>query len=201
MTRVFYVRHGHPSPAVSRAQPDPSLSSRGQRQAQAAAERLSDRAGRPRVLSSPARRALQTATIIGERLGVAVVVDSDLSEIGGAGDADDVTRRRVSHQWRNGDRAARHPGGETLGEALDRFTAVLSRAVEAYPGDDLVMVSHGAFLAMGLLHLCEHDLDPMTVAGLAHCAVPELEIHRAYVGSLGRVRSWESSAPEQRSPT
>jgi broad specificity phosphatase PhoE len=198
MTRVYFVRHGHPSPAVSRADPDPALSSLGLRQARAAAERLSCSVERPRVMSSPARRAHQTATVIGERLGVAVVVDPGLSEIGGAGDADEETRERVSRLWRTGDLTARHPEGETLGEALDRFTGVLGRAVETHPGDDLVLVSHGAFVAMGLLHLCEHDWDPMTVAGLAHCAVPELEIHRASAISLGRVRSWEPSAAEQR---
>lgn len=195
MTRVFFVRHGHPSPAVSRAEPDPSLSPLGLHQAQAAAELLSRSVECPRVLTSPARRAHQTAAIIEERLAVAAVVDPGLSEIGGAGDADELTRKRVSQLWRTGDRTARHPGGETLGEALNRFTTVLGRALEAHPAHDLILVSHGAFLAMGLLHLCEHDLDPMTVVGLAHCAVPELEIHRASAVSLGRVRSWGPAPP------
>jgi broad specificity phosphatase PhoE len=198
MTRVYFVRHGHPSPAVCRAEPDPALSSLGFRQAQAAAERLSGSIERPRVLSSSARRAHQTATVIAEQLGAAVVVDPELSEIRGAGDADNETRERVSRLWRTRDLAARHPDGETLGEALDRFASVLSRAVETYPGDDLVLVSHGAFVVMGLLHLCEHDWDPMTVAGLVHCAVLELEIHRASAVSLGRVRSWEPDGAEQR---
>lgn len=201
MTTVFLVRHGHPAPAVSRTAPDPSLSSLGLRQARVAADHLSDSVQRPRVLSSPARRAHQTATVIAERLGVTVAVDSGLAEIGGAGDADEATRRNISRLWRTGDRTAGHPGGETLGQALDRFTAVLSRAVEAHPGDDLVLVSHGAFVAMGLLHLCEHDQDPMTVAALVHCAVPELEVHRTSAGSLGRVRSWECGPAEQRDRT
>lgn len=131
-------------------------------------------------------------------MGVAVVVDPCLAEIGGAGDADEGTRKRVSHLWRTGDRMARHPDGETLGEALDRFTTVLRRAFEAHPGDDLVLVSHGAFVVMGLLHLCEHDWDPMTVGGLAHCAVTELEINRASAVSLGRVRLWEAGVQRNR---
>jgi probable phosphoglycerate mutase len=198
MAHVFFVRHGQPSPAVSRTEPDPSLSPLGIRQARAAADRLSERVEHPRVLSSPAQRAHQTATIIAERFSVVVGVDAGLSEIGGAGDADEATRQRVSNLWRRGNRSARHPAGETLGDALDRFTTVLSRAVEAHPGQDLILVSHGAFVAMGLLHLCENDWDPMTVGGLPHCAVPELEIHRASAGRLGRVRLWEPSAAEQR---
>jgi broad specificity phosphatase PhoE len=199
MTRVFYVRHGHPAPAVSQEEPDPSLSPLGLRQARGAADWLKRSvAERPRVLSSSARRALQTATLIGERLDVEVVTDPELAEIGGAGDADPETRRRVSDRWRTGDRAARHPNGETLGHALDRFTSVLSRAVEAHPGDDLVLVSHKAFVVMGLLHLCEHDWDPMTIAELPHCAVIELDIDQASSTSLGRVCLQESTAAEAR---
>jgi broad specificity phosphatase PhoE len=187
MTRVFYVRHGHPAPAVSQEEPDPSLSPLGLRQARGAADWLKRSvAERPRVLSSSARRALQTATLIGERLDVEVVTDPELAEIGGAGDADPETR------------AARHPNGETLGHALDRFTSVLSRAVEAHPGDDLVLVSHKAFVVMGLLHLCEHDWDPMTIAERPHCAVIELDIDQASSTSLGRVCLQESTAAEAR---
>ncbi len=116
-----------------------------------------------------------------------VCIDADLAEIRGAGAADKASRDRISQRWRSGDRAAGHPGGETLGEALARFAGVLNRLVEAYSNDDLVLVSHGAFVVMGLLHLCEHDWDPLTVAGLVHCEISQIETHPSSASTLGRV--------------
>jgi broad specificity phosphatase PhoE len=54
--------------------PDPSLTAEGVRQAEAAADELRS-AGIRRLVASPYRRALQTATIIGERLGLAITVE------------------------------------------------------------------------------------------------------------------------------
>ncbi|CAO5259166.1 hypothetical protein FAGKG844_970003 [Frankia sp. AgKG'84/4] len=62
--------------------------------------------------------------------------------------------------------------------------------VEAYPNDDLILVSHGAFVAMGLLHLCEHDLDLLNTSGLVHGATPELETFPCPTAKLGRVHTW-----------
>ena len=187
MTRVFFVRHGHPSLPVSQTQPDPLLSPLGVAQAQAAGAQLSAMVKRPLLWSSAARRSLQTATVIGDLLEVDVCVDTDLAEIRGAGGADGASRERISRRWCAGDRAVGHPGGETLGAALARFTVVLGRIVDGHPDDDLILVSHGAFVAMGLLHLCEHDWDPMNFAGLGHGAVVELVTHPSSAIALGRV--------------
>jgi broad specificity phosphatase PhoE len=54
--------------------PDPALTDAGRQQAAAAAERLQDHAV-ARLLASPYRRALETAQIIAERLGVPIAVE------------------------------------------------------------------------------------------------------------------------------
>lgn len=188
MTRVYFVRHGH-VPAVTEARPNPPLSPVGRGQATAVAARLSACVDHPRLYSSPTRRSHETAEIIGARLGVEVLLAHDLVEIHGTGAADEEARDRASDHWRAGDRTVRLPGGETLGQALDRFRTVVQR-VAADPDGDVVLVSHGAFVAMGLLHLCEHDFDPLRAPRLAHCALVELETDPARSSTLGRVRSW-----------
>lgn len=188
MTLVYLVRHAH-VPAVTEARPDPPLSPLGRGQAEVVAARLSARVDHPRLYSSPARRSYETALIIGGRLGVGVRLNQDLVEIQGTGAADEEARDGVSERWRSGDRAARLPGGETLGQALDRFRAVI-HGVASDADSDVVLISHGAFVAMGLLHLCEHDADPLRVPRLAHCALVELETGPARSPTLGRVRSW-----------
>ncbi len=59
--------------------PDPPLTATGRRQAALLAERLAE-AGVRRLVTSPYRRALQTATIVGQALGVAVTVEPLIRE-------------------------------------------------------------------------------------------------------------------------
>lgn len=81
---MFLIRHGQSTfnavYSVTRQDPgiaDPELTEEGMRQAQAAAVALRERgAGQiQRLIASPYTRALQTATIIADALGLAVTID------------------------------------------------------------------------------------------------------------------------------
>lgn len=83
---MILIRHGQSEFNVvygkTRVDPgvrDPKLTPLGERQAQAAAETIRDH-GIRRLVASPYTRALQTATIIGETLGLAVTVDQHIGE-------------------------------------------------------------------------------------------------------------------------
>jgi broad specificity phosphatase PhoE len=82
---ILWVRHGQSTwNLIDRMQGhelSPPLTELGREQAAAAAESLVG-AGVVRLLSSPAVRAMQTADIIGERLGLEVVEDPMLLEKG-----------------------------------------------------------------------------------------------------------------------
>ena len=78
---MILVRHGQSHFNVhfsaTRKDPgivDPGLTEEGERQAQAAAEDLSER-GIERIIASPYWRTLHTAEIIAERLGLPVSID------------------------------------------------------------------------------------------------------------------------------
>ena len=82
---ILWVRHGQSTwNVIDRMQGhelSPPLTDLGREQAAAAAASLADR-GVVRLLSSPATRALETAEIIGERLGLEVEVEPLLLEKG-----------------------------------------------------------------------------------------------------------------------
>jgi broad specificity phosphatase PhoE len=82
---ILWVRHGQSTwNVIDRMQGhelSPPLTDLGREQSAQAAESLVDR-GVVRILSSPAVRALETATIIGERLGLAVETEPLLLEKG-----------------------------------------------------------------------------------------------------------------------
>lgn len=65
-----------------------------------------------------------------------------------------------------------------------RFEWVLTRLVREVGERDLVLVSHGAFIAMGLTYLCENA----EAIRLIHCSVAEVDTVAASGLSLGRFR-------------
>ena len=82
---IFWVRHGQSTwNAIDRMQGhelSPPLTDLGRTQSVQAADALVD-LGIHHLLSSPATRALETATIIGDRLGLGVVIEPLLLEKG-----------------------------------------------------------------------------------------------------------------------
>jgi broad specificity phosphatase PhoE len=78
---LLFVRHGQPAWAdEGKPQMDPGLTETGIDQAARAAERIARR-GADEVISSNARRALQTAKPIGEAVGKEIVVVPELTEL------------------------------------------------------------------------------------------------------------------------
>ncbi len=140
---IAFVRHGQTasnSSGLLQGRVDTSLTELGIAQAQAVADRF---AGEPlrRVLSSPLRRASDTAALIAAPHNLAVELDDRLVELD-YGDWDGRSMRDVTaQQWADfrADPAFVVPGGESL-------VAVTARIVDFCGdvlGDDLVVaVSH-----------------------------------------------------------
>jgi probable phosphoglycerate mutase len=109
-----------------------------------------------RVVSSPARRALETAGPIAERLGASVTIDPDLREVD-VGTAEGLTWEEVERRLPDvaaalaAGRRVDWPDGE-VAEALDaRVRAVWSRL--ARRGGAVVVVSHAGVIASFLAGL------------------------------------------------
>lgn len=123
VTEIWLVRHGDCYEAMAEGA-DPPLSPLGRRQAERLAKRVR-RVGADAVYSSPHRRAVETAGIIGE--GVRVdprFVEIEL-ELGEGGDL----------QFK-----------ESAASVAERVRAAIDDIVEAHHGKHVVVVTHGVAL-------------------------------------------------------
>ena len=139
MPTLLFVRHGETDwNAEGRLQghTDRPLNEYGRRQAQALADRLAAGAPVDAIYASDLARAKETAEIVGERLGLPVVVDADLRE----------------KHWGNwegltpDERAAIEFVGESTVDHRDRVMRAVRRIVERHPGQRIVVVTHGGSL-------------------------------------------------------
>jgi broad specificity phosphatase PhoE len=181
-TTVHLVRHGeveNPDHVVYASLPGFGLSSRGQRQAAAAGERL--RRGRVTlVLSSPLQRALETAAIVASSLQAAVSTDARLLEW-------QLGEHWAGTRWNDLD--LRFPGQldayldhpedlEFSPESLDRLARRVSALVEevasANAGTETVVVSHQDPIQAGRLNLTGRPLAGLQSNKPGHCSVVTL---------------------------
>jgi 2,3-bisphosphoglycerate-dependent phosphoglycerate mutase len=135
VTTLLLVRHGETDwNAVGRLQghTDRPLSDFGRRQAQQLAEELSDEE-LAAIYSSDLARARETAELVGERLGLPVVLDPDLREKdwGTWEGLTAVERDRVEFV------------GETTQAHQERILGALRRIAERHPDGRVLVVTHG----------------------------------------------------------
>jgi probable phosphoglycerate mutase len=147
--QLLLVRHaeseGNRDRAFTRT-PEVGLTERGYEQARLVGEWLRERYAPVRLVSSPYRRARQTAEQIAGSAPLHIVVEEDLRERSYgdlAGQPYDTPRPDYdpAAYW-----SWRPPGGETLEEVVVRVGQVLDRLARDAVGRDLVVVSHGAVM-------------------------------------------------------
>ena len=138
MTTLLLVRHGETDwNAEGRLQghTDRPLNDYGRRQATELAQRLAGD-GADAIYSSDLSRARTTAEIIGERLGLPVVVDPDLRE-----------KNWGTWEGLTGDeRAHVEFEGESTDDHRDRVMAAVRRIAARHPDQRVVVVTHGGSL-------------------------------------------------------
>jgi probable phosphoglycerate mutase len=184
---VRVVRHGESVANVERVFSyrihDEGLTEEGRRQAELVATYLAGLVERPAlVVSSPLRRALETAAPIASALEAEMLVDEGLREVN-VGDLDGTTGEdswaahdRVFEAWTAGDADARMPGGETRRELAARVEGALLRAIRAAAGRSLVVVAHGGTLYQGVRTLLPGIVDDDATAWVGNASVTELSL-------------------------
>jgi broad specificity phosphatase PhoE len=149
-TRMVLLRHGQTALSVDRRYSglgDPELTELGRAQAAAAALRLGGMEGITAVLTSPLRRARQTAAAVAEAAGVPLQVRDGLIETD-FGDWEGLTfleaRERdpeLHGRWLGATDVA-PPNGESFDAAGARVAAECAKITAEYPGTTVVVVSH-----------------------------------------------------------
>lgn len=162
--RILLVRHGQSEwNAVGRWQgwADPPLSDLGRQQSRLAGKGLQ---GIDVVASSDLRRAIDTATLMAEPLGLpGPSVEARLRERD-VGDWTGLTRAEIDRRWPEALAAMTDPpGGESVTTLQARVGAAVTHLAQTYPDSVVLAVTHG-----GVIRGLERHL------GVAPDALPNL---------------------------
>lgn len=156
------------------------ISARGREQVDALVERLKDRRVAA-VVSSPYRRARDTAEIVALALDVPLEVDDGLRELDG-GEATALPHRdgiaavdEVFGRWLHGELDESCLGGETGRQLIARFRGVLEALADRFRGEAVVVVSHGGAMTLALPTVCGQSARELAAKPLANTAIVELE--------------------------
>lgn len=159
---------------------DTPLTWRGRRQARRTARHIGN-SDPPvtAVYSSPLARCRATADIIARRLGLDVAIHPDLREYC-IGDWEDTRFADLASRYRFVEQAtADHdfapPGGETLRQVAERIVPALHEIRAGHgEGERVLVVGHGAALAVALGTLIDDDPGRWIDYHFANCSLTEL---------------------------
>lgn len=166
MTRLYLVRHGETEwNRLRRIQgsSDIPLNDTGRAQAVAVAEILSGHSFDV-IVSSPLSRALETATIIANRLSMPLpLMFGELVERN-YGDAEGSNSDDLAQRYPPGTEI---PGQETRAQVTERVIGVLHELAQRYPEADILAVAHGGVIRS----VVEHAAPGLHQEPISNCSV------------------------------
>jgi broad specificity phosphatase PhoE len=166
VTTILLARHGETDwnrEGRFQGWADPPLNETGRTQARVLADQLA-KVPFDAVYASDLRRAHETALIVAEPHGVAVVANPGLREID-VGSWSGLTRQEIEVRFPG----AEQHDGETREEHLARVLAAVERIACAHSGGRILIVSHGGSLRTLRRHALGDPVHP-----IANCGVYEL---------------------------
>lgn len=184
--RLLLVRHGESTGNLTGVlqSADEPLTPRGREQARTVAARLAARGDVRKLYASPLLRALDTATIIGDMLGLPVEPEPRFAEIN-VGHAAGQT----FDEWATAhpDEALRFqtdgvdyqfPGGESARKLATRTAEAIDELVSTHRLLDgaVVVVSHGGALTWTVSHLLREPRDEWPRRLFDNCSLTEVTI-------------------------
>jgi len=146
-TPILLLRHGQSEWNAQgrwQGQADPPLSELGRQQAFRAAARIGSV---DIIVASDLERALHTARIISEQIGVGPVVIEPLFRERDAGEWSGLTRDEIAAGWPGFlEEHKRPPSVETDESLRERTTEALANVEREYSGADVLVVTHGGLV-------------------------------------------------------
>jgi broad specificity phosphatase PhoE len=188
MTEVILIRHGQTLANVAgrwEGWSDSALTPLGRAQAQAVANRLAAECHKATaVYTSPLRRALQTATIIGTVLELRPVSVDNLKEINfgeldGISPAEMETRHPALFiRWKDRtDMEFKWPSGERRGDFFRRAARACDHILSQHINESVAVVAHGGTLRACLAHLLPDQLGQWWGYSLDNCGMTRVSVN------------------------
>ena len=183
-TTILLVRHGQ-TPTTGKVLPGRAkglhLADEGRKQAEIAAERISELKKIDAVYSSPLERAKETAAPISKALGLKTQIDRGLFEC----DFGDWTGKELSKlnklpEWKTVQSAPstfRFPNGESFTEMQTRMVSALDRLRMKHPGGTIVCVSHADTIKAAVAHALGTHIDLFQRIVISPASVSALTWH------------------------
>lgn len=179
MLELLFIRHGqtdwNASQKVMGRQPIP-LNDAGRAQARELAGFL-EGTYLAAVISSPVKRAAETAEIIAASKGLGVEFDRGLSEID-YGDwvnlsfADLVGKYGgLWHKYKIDPNDVVLPGGESMRDVKKRVGRFVDKVCKRFDSGRVALVSHADIIKIALIHLFKLDLKQMACYSIDNCAM------------------------------
>lgn len=203
MNTVYLVRHAENPANITKEfscrKVDYPLTQKGILQAQQTAVYFRDERI-DAIYSSPLKRAVQTAEIIGNALDLPVTVIEHFREMN-VGDLEDgpptlenwAFHDRIVAEWLRGSYTVAFPGGEDYLTLLDRMRAGLTTALRGREDQRIVIVGHGGIFTATIGALCPNASLPEILRHPSHnCSVSIMEMEHATNELVGTLRSWAS---------
>lgn len=198
MARLLLLRHGQIKANRQgrwHGSTDSALTWRGRRQARRTARFLAAQPGPiVAIYSSPLQRCQDTAAAVADRLGLPVAIHDSLREYA-IGEWENLPFRQLAEQHQfievaRTDHEFAPPGGESLRQVAERIVPALEEIDERHDGEEQVLlVSHGAALAVALGVLLEDNPASWTNYQFANCSLTELVLSPApYVNFFNSTR-------------
>jgi broad specificity phosphatase PhoE/ribonuclease HI len=198
-TRLILVRHGSTEHSPQRkysGRNDLALSELGASQAAALGRRASSFGPVAAVISSPLRRARETAAPIAATLGCPVEVAEGLVETD-FGTWEGLTMAEVQERW-PADHAAwlaspeqAPPGGESFTEVARRVRRARDEIIAAHPGETVVLVSHVTPIKILLVLVLEAPMSAMYRMSLDTASISSADY---FPNGAGSMRSFNDTA-------
>jgi broad specificity phosphatase PhoE len=205
MNRLYLVRHGENLANVTKEFScrlvDYSLTTKGVLQSQQTAEYFRDKEIHE-IFASPLKRAMETAEIIADPLGLKVVVMDNFREV----DVGDLELKppnaeawafhdAVLSGWLSGQTEGTFPGGENYVMLWNRVRTGIERVVAGKEGRNMVVVAHGGVFTFTLGDLCRGiNVEWLRTAANQNCSITVIDVELHNGRPEGKLITWASVA-------
>jgi broad specificity phosphatase PhoE len=199
-TTLLLARHGETADnrrLVFQGQAGKALNALGRAQAMRLSERM--RHHPPDVIvASDLERAVETARIVGEVVGLDLELDPDLREVdvgSWTGKSHEEVQEQFPDEWNAWASGidVRRGGGETYGELSERVERAIVRAATTHAGKRVLLVSHGGSIKAYVAKMLGVSAEGMrALAGVANCGLTAIE--RDLRTGRSRLHAWNDTA-------